>query len=107
MPMLKIKGITQAEVLQVSKSLIDELARIIGCPRDYFTIELVNNNFIMDGEVVAPPTMIEVYWFDRGQTVQDEAAQCITAHFQKERDCLDVVFYSIEHRCYYENGQHF
>ena len=71
MPMLRVKGIPQEEVMKESKVLIDELVEIIECPRDYFTIELINNTFIMDGEVVAPPTIIEVAWFDRGQEVQD------------------------------------
>ena len=34
------------------KKRIDELVEIIECPRDYFTIELINNTFIMDGEVI-------------------------------------------------------
>ena len=38
MPMLRVKGIPQEEVMKESKELIDELVEIIDCPRDYFTI---------------------------------------------------------------------
>lgn len=107
MPMIKVKGIPQDEVIKESKELIDKLVEIIGCPRDYFTIELINNTFIMDGEIVAPPTIVEVAWFDRGQEVQDKAAEAITHHFKKDRQCLDVVFQALEHKNYYENGTHF
>lgn len=107
MPMIKVKGIPQDEVMKESKELIDELVEIIECPRDYFTIELINNTFIMDGEAVASPTIIEVAWFDRGQEIQDKVAKVITNHFKKDRECLDVVFQGLEHRNYYENGEHF
>lgn len=107
MPMLKVKGIPQEEVMQESRELIDSLVEIIECPRDYFTIELINNTFIMDGQIVDSPTMVEVAWFDRGQEVQDAVAKVITKHFKKHRECLDVVFQNLEHRGYYENGEHF
>lgn len=107
MPMLKIKGIPKEEVLKESKELIDSLVEIIECPRDYFTIELITSTFIMDGEIVTPPTIVEVAWFDRGQEIQDKVAIAITKHFKKDRDCLDVIFHALEHRCYYENGEHF
>lgn len=107
MPMIKIKGIPQEEVIKESKELIDSLVEIIKCPRDYFTIELINNTFIMDGEVVEPPTIVEVAWFDRGQEVQDKVAKAIKSHLKKDRPCLDVIFQGLENRCYYENGEHF
>lgn len=107
MPMIRVKGIPQEEVIKESTELINSLVETIECPRDYFTIELINNTFIMDGKVVEPPTIVEVAWFDRGQEVQDKVAKVITSHFKKDRDCLDVVFQGLEHKCYYENGEHF
>ncbi|MGL4521711.1 MAG: DUF1904 family protein [Bacilli bacterium] len=107
MPMLKFTGIPQSEVLEKSKALLDDLERIIECPRDYFTLEVSNHTFVFDGEIVAPPTQIDVLWFDRGQTVQNAAAQAITQRFQNNRECLDVVFHNLEASSYYENGKHF
>lgn len=107
MPMLKIKGIKEDEVIIKSKQLIDELVEIIECPRDYFSIEMIKSNFIMDGEIVEAPSIIDVYWFDRGQEIQDSVARCITKHLKEDRECLDVVFYKLNTNDYYENGKHF
>lgn len=107
MPMIKITGISQDEVIKESKVLIDELEEIIKCPRDYFRIELSNNIFIKDGSVVGAPQVVEVSWFNRGQEMQDKVAEVITKHFKKNRKYLDVIFYSLKENCYYENGKHF
>ncbi|MPQ44218.1 DUF1904 family protein [Clostridium tarantellae] len=107
MPMLKIKGIKESEILKESKDLIDELEVIIGCPRDYFTIELIKSNFIMDGKKVLAPCMVEVAWFDRGQDIQDKVAKVITKYLKKDNKCLDVIFYKLSENDYYENGEHF
>jgi len=107
MPMLKFKGIPQEEVIKESTNLIDALVEIIKCPKDYFSIELINNTFIMDGKLTNPPSMVEVAWFDRGQEIQDKVATVITKYFKKDRPCLDVVFYALENEKYYENGTHF
>lgn len=107
MPMIKIRGIEKQEVIKESEKLIDELVQVIECPRDYFTIELIQNLFIMDGKEVESPSIIEIGWFDRGQEIQDKVAKIITKHFKKDRETLDVVFTKLESKCYYENGEHF
>lgn len=107
MPMLKIKGIEKAQIIKESTTLIDELQDLIECPRDYFTIEIINNEYIMDGNLADAPALIEVAWFDRGQEIQDRAAKIITQHFKKDECSLDVIFHSLKNNCYYENGEHF
>lgn len=107
MPMLKIKGIEKPEIIKESTTLIDELQDLIGCPRDYFTIEVISNEYIRDGSFTAPPALIEVAWFDRGQEIQDRAAKIITQHFKSDDKGLDVIFHSLKNNCYYENGEHF
>ena len=107
MPMLRVKGIPQEEVMKESKVLIDELVEIIECPRDYFEIECIKSVAIRDGKIADVYPFVEVAWFDRGQEVQDKVAKAITSHFKKDRECLDVVFQGLEHKNYYENGEHF
>lgn len=108
MPMLKVRGIEEKKVLEVSTELINELETIIECPRDYFTIELVNSTYIMDGKKVSQPSIIEVAWFDRGQQVQDKVAKAITKYFKTDEiECLDVIFNNLKEERYYENGEHF
>lgn len=107
MPMLRIRGIEEQQIKNVSTQLVDELSQIVGCPRDYFTLEKVNSTYIMDGENVAQQPIIEVLWFDRGQEVQDQVAQCITKHLKCDIECLEVFFVTLKESSYYENGEHF
>lgn len=107
MPMLKIRGIEEREVLEISKNLIDELEKVIECPRDYFTIELIKSTYIMDGEVVNAPKIVEVAWFDRGQDIQNKVAKIITKYLKNSEECLDVIFSNLSTNNYYENGEHF
>lgn len=108
MPVLKLKSIEEEKACAVSTALIDELQELLQCPRDYFTIELVQSRFIKDGKPVKGPAMVEVSWFDRGQQVQDAAAQIITRYMNTVGyENIDVIFHKLEKSSYYENGEHF
>ncbi|MGL4656311.1 MAG: DUF1904 family protein [Sarcina sp.] len=107
MPMLKFRGITKEEVKKESKELVDKLAEVVECPRDYFTLEMIDSTYIFDGEEVLQPSIIEVAWFDRGLEVQDMVANIITEHFKGDREYLEIFFNKLETRDYYENGEHF
>lgn len=105
--MLRIRGIEESQVKVTSRSLVDELSQIVGCPRDYFTLELVQSSYIYDGESVAQQPIVEVLWFDRGQEVQNKAARCITKHLKGNNECLEIFFMPLQEKNYYENGEHF
>ena len=107
MPMLRFKGISKESIKSVSTLLIDDLHQIIGCPRDYFTLELIENTFIFDGDEVIPAPIIEIAWFDRGQTIQDAVAECVTKYLSPYTDTLEIYFVSLKENNYYENGEHF
>lgn len=108
MPALKLKSIDAKKALTISKELIDELQELIQCPRDYFSIEAVQSKFIMDGKFVGGPPTVDVFWFDRGQEVQDKVAEIITRHINSiGYKSIDVIFYNLEEKRYYENGKHF
>ncbi len=108
MPQIIIKGMKLADVQKISKSMIDELEVIIDCPREYFTLEGIETNFIVDGEIVAKDPLIQINWFDRGQEVQDQTAAAITKHVAAAgyKD-IDIFFIMLERKNYYENGIHF
>lgn len=107
MPMLRIRGIQLSKIKQVSTQLVEELAHIIECPKDYLTLECIHSTFISEGEEVEPPALVEVAWFDRGQAVQDQVAQCITKYLGEGLSCFEVYFITLKENQYYENGQHF
>lgn len=107
MPMLRFRGIEKEELLVKSTTLLDQLELLVGCPRDYFTLELLKSNYIFDGNLISQPTFIEVHWFDRGQEVQDKVAKALTSLFQEDRDFLEIYFTNLKENNYYENGTHY
>jgi hypothetical protein len=108
MPALKLKAINEKKALTISKELIDELQELIQCPRDYFSIEVTQSKFVMDGKFVGGFPMVDVFWFDRGQEVQDNAAKIITKYIQSVGyKSVDVIFHNLDKMKYYENGEHF
>ena len=80
MPHIIIKGMSIADVQKISKKMIDELEIIIDCPREYFTLEVAESTFIVDGEMVSKDPFVQINWFDRGQEVQDKTVAAITEH---------------------------
>lgn len=108
MPALRFRAIDMNKALTISKSMIDDLQELIQCPREYFSIEVVQSSFIMDEKVVEGLPVVEVLWFDRGQEVQDKAAIIITKYINiLGYKNVDVIFQALEKNRYYENGEHF
>lgn len=108
MPQIKIRGVDPQEVCKISKKMVDTLTNMIGCPREYFTIECIHSTAIRDGEVVPVSPFVEVAWFDRGQEVQDLVAQEITCQLKSVGvESIDVAFLTFERHSYYENGEYF
>ncbi|WP_097026804.1 DUF1904 domain-containing protein [Clostridium peptidivorans] len=108
MPQIKIRGLKESEICKISKDMVDELQRLLECPREYFTIELIPTTLIKDGQIVTPYVFVEVGWFDRGQQVQDMFAGIVTKHIL-ETSCenVDIIFTAFKESSYYENGMHF
>lgn len=108
MPILRFRAIEPKNICIISKDLIDDLQNLIQCPRDYFTLEVVQSLFIKDGDFSEGYPVVEVSWFDRGQKIQDKAAEIITEHIHSLGYAdVDVIFTSLDTNKYYENGSHF
>ena len=52
MPALILKSIEENKVCAFSKALIDDLEQLLACPRDYFSLELLESKFISDGAML-------------------------------------------------------
>lgn len=108
MPQIIIKGMELDKVKAISTPLVDELQEIIGCPRDYFTIEAIVSAFIMDGKQTEISPLVQVNWFDRGQEVQDKAAAAICQHIiSSGYSHVEIFFTVLEKNKYYENETHY
>lgn len=108
MPALKFKAISGEKICAVSKQLVDELEQLLQCPRNYFSLEAVQSTYINDGKYTEGNPVVEVSWFDRGQEIQDKAAEIIT-RYVRNSGCsdVDVIFIKLDKSSYYENGEHF
>lgn len=107
MPHIIIKGMKIEDVKTMSKQLLDELEIIISCPREYFTLEVQETNFIIDGDIVSKDPFIQINWFDRGQEVQDKTAASMTKIIQAAGyKHVEIFFMILERNNYYENGNH-
>jgi len=106
MPHIIIKGMSIVEVQKISKQMMDELEIIIGCPREYFTLEVVESTFIVDGEKVHKDPFVQINWFDRGPQIQDKTAVAITEHIcNAGYRNVEMFFTILERHRYYENGK--
>ena len=85
MPQIKIRGINENQICEISEKMIDELVDAVKCPRDYFEIECI------------------------GQEVQDTVAKIITDNIRENLniESMDLAFTVFEKEKYYENGEHF
>lgn len=108
MPQIIIKGMDVNKLKEISRPLVDELQKIIGCPRDYFTIEAVVNPFILDETETEITPLVQVNWFDRGQEVQDEVAAAIYRNVKSAGySHVETFFVVLEEARYYENEKHY
>ena len=103
MPQIKIRGINENQICEISEKMI------VKCPRDYFEIECIKSVAIRDGKIADVYPFVEVAWFDRGQEVQDTVAKIITDNIRENLniESMDLAFTVFEKEKYYENGEHF
>lgn len=108
MPQIKFRGVEVAKIQTISKELVDQLQKIIQCPREDLTLECQTSTFIQDGNLVEGYPFVEVAWFDRGQSIQDQVANVVTEYVQQAGyPSVDVIFFALEKSRYYENGKHY
>lgn len=109
MPHLRIRGLSEKSVQQLSLELPPVLSKLLQTPEDHFTVERVSTQFFCQGKASEGAPMIEVFWFDRGQDMKDQCAQVLTEKLQSvsKSDSLVVIFFAIPKNSYFENGRHF
>lgn len=108
MPQIIIRGVELEKIKAISTDLLTDLHQTIGCPVEDLTLECSPSTFVKNGSLAKGYPFVEVGWFDRGQTIQDQVAKEITAHIQRAGyPNVDIMFTTFEKNKYYENGQHF
>ena len=108
MPLIRFRAIEAKDICTISTNLVDDLQKLLDCPRDYFSLEAVQSIFIKDGAFTNGSPLVEIAWFDRGQNTQDKVAKVVTDYLKSVGyNNLDVVFTKLDENKYYENGEHF
>lgn len=109
MPHLRFRGMEKEKLIEISTQLLDNLEAIIGCPRDYFTLEHIESTYVFDGKQNEGKwPYVEVLWFDRGPEVMKETAEMITNMLKKDSEIdVTVHFTNLQEKHYFENGNHF
>ncbi len=101
------RGITIQQLKNISKPLVEDLAKICECGTDNFTFELQHSTFVFDEKEIEAFPLIEVKWFERGQEIRDKVAQKITTYIMGfDLPELEVVFTVYSESSYYINGKH-
>ena len=108
MPQIVIKGMKEEDVAAISGPLTARLSQIVEAPEDWFSVEFLPTRFYFGGVLTAHDPLIQVWWFDRGQQVQDAVARAID-QLVRERgyEQIEISFHPLETKNYYENGEHY
>jgi hypothetical protein len=99
MPHLFFRGLSVEQIRTVSRELVEELAELCECPRDYLTLECLQTTAVFDGEVVPSYPFVEVAWFDRGSEIRHRFASILDRHIRS----LGVAEAEIAFRVYLED----
>lgn len=104
MPHLRFRGFEEIVLRENALGLLPALAEKIGCPEDWFTMEIVATSYLTQ----PPLPMIEVLWFTRGQEVQDQVATLLDEAAKGWGSASPtLLFHPLEKENYYEEGRHF
>lgn len=108
MPRITTHAIPLEVVRKAGGPMTEELAALLGVPREHFAIEVRNDPFVQDGALVPGDPFVEVALFDRGAEAEDRVARIITRHLQAA-GCphLDLYLRRLERPRYYEDGEPF
>ncbi len=108
MPQIIVKGVKESEVKALAMDTCKTLGQIVDCPSDWFVFDWQESKFFDEtGEIKHWP-VVQVWWFARGQEVQDGVATTLNDYFKKlGYPGSQISFHIFEYSSYYEEGEHF
>lgn len=108
MPHLLFRGLEAEKLQQISRPLVDVLAKVCSCGRDNFTLECMNTTGVWEGEQVPSFPFVEVSWFERGDEVRDRFAEAVD-RLVKTLGVpeFEIAFRTYEEKAYYIDGVRF
>lgn len=110
MPHIRCRGVQREIVVAISETLVEQLADLTKAPAAHFTVEYIPSEFIATRFGGQAYPFIELFWFDRGQEMQDAAAKLITSIVKQAvgNDAeVAIVVQPLSRNSYYDNGEHY
>ncbi|MGL5228487.1 MAG: DUF1904 family protein [Bacteroidales bacterium] len=107
MPTFRFHGTDPEKLLQINKTLHQELSTLYNLPTDHITIEVIHSFFFSLDATTDSYPLIEVIAFKRESVIEDQVAQCVYRHLQSVGYPESELYFSyVEPRSYYCNGKH-
>lgn len=108
MPQIIVKGITSQQAENMSKECCKKLGEICGCPSDWFVFDRIESEFFDESGKIRHWPVVQVWWFERPQKVQDSVAQLLNGYFRNMGyPGSQISFHIFQTDAYYEDGAHF
>ena len=110
MPHIRMRGLPQEAVVELSKTLIDELALLCQTAPSSFTLDWVPSISYRHGEVDRDFVQVEVLWFPKKpethHVVEQVIRQAILSVYVSAKH-ISIMFTTLSPSCYYRDGRHF
>ncbi|NRD73972.1 DUF1904 domain-containing protein [Shewanella sp. VB17] len=110
MPHIRLRGLPEAVVIDLSRTLLHELAQICHVDQQGFTLDWIPSTSYRDGLLDLSTTQVEVLWFpkdhDTHQLVESVIREAIMMAYP-ELQHLSVMFMALDPSTYFRNGEHF
>lgn len=84
MPQIIVKGVSASRMEKLASPLIETVFRLVECPEDWVTVELCESKFFTKEGLTEQYPIIQIWWYERPQAVQDRVAKELSELFLKE-----------------------
>ncbi|MCI6347321.1 MAG: DUF1904 domain-containing protein [Negativibacillus massiliensis] len=103
MPQIIVKGVSASRMEKLASPMIETVSRLVECPEDWVTVELCESKFFTKEGLTEQYPIIQIWWYERPQAVQDQVAKELSELFLKEGFSLvQISFHLFDKKDYYE-----
>jgi len=107
---IRFRGLPEAVVIELSRTLLHNLAKICHLDQQGSTLDWIQSTSYRDGLLDQSTIQVEVLWLPKDpethQLVESVIREAIMIAYPK-RQHLSVMFIALEPSTYFRNGEHF
>jgi len=106
MPYVNFHNLTQKQIMDVSKDILEDIARIVDCPTDWFCFNGIAGFSIIDNELRDDVCYVKVEWFKRDEETIEKVTNLIDESLRKIGIKETVITFSdLDKKKYFEEGK--